>query len=211
MTTLDSSWQQTPEHWAPVPVDALRRAIAQAGEALDVVGEDPVGRRLASYYDRADNFAGATFADLPPLEPLDITATDLHAVSLLSVNVGPGATRRFLEPGPARSALLTKLRSVPDVELRAAGSDDFVAMAAFYDAVKMHLGEPTASSSDRWVTASKSCAPKRPYLFPVRDSVVRGFLGLTQYSNYQVDWQVFRAMLSESTIVRAYDAAVAAA
>ena len=61
------------------------------------------------------------------------------------------------------------------------------------------------------MTASKLCARKRPYLFPVRDSVVRDFLGLTQYGNYQVDWQLFRALLADSTIVRACDAAVAAA
>jgi len=61
------------------------------------------------------------------------------------------------------------------------------------------------------VTASILCARKRPYLFPVRDSVVRDFLGLTQYGNYQVDWQVFRAMLGDTTIVRACDTAVAAA
>lgn len=211
MTTVDSSWQQIPDHWAPLPDDALRRAIAQAGEALELAGADPVGRRLANYYDRAGNFAGATFAELPPVDPTDITATDLHAVSLLSVNVGPGASRRFLEPGPARSALLNKLRDIRDVELHVAGPDDFAAMAAFYDEVKMHLGEPTASSSDRWVTASKLCARKRPYLFPVRDSVVRNFLDLTQYGNYQVDWQVFRAMLRETAIVRACDAAVGAA
>jgi hypothetical protein len=110
-----------------------------------------------------------------------------------------------------RSALLDGLRDIRDVELHVAGPDEFAAMAAFYDEVKMHLSEPTASTGDRWVTASKLCARKRPYLFPVRDSVVRDFLGLTQYRNYQVDWQVFRAMLGDATIVHACDAAIAAA
>jgi hypothetical protein len=41
--------------------------------------------------------------------------------------------------------------------------------------------------------------------------VVRDFLGLTQYRSYHVDWQVFRAMLGDATIVHACDAAIAAA
>jgi len=136
MTTVDHPWHQVPDDWTTLTDETLRWAIARAGEALDVVGADPVGSRLADYYDRAGNFAGATFAELLPVDPTDITATDLQAVSLLSVSVGPGATRRFLEPGPVRSALLDKLRAVRDVELHVAGSDDFAAMAAFYEEVK---------------------------------------------------------------------------
>lgn len=211
MTTVDSSWQGVPERWTRPPDDALPRAIERASVALDVKGPDPVGGRLAMYYDRAGDFAGATFVELPPVDSTDITATDLHAVSLMSVKIGPGASRRFLEPGPVRSALLNKLRAVRDIELHIAGPDDLAAMAVFYDEVKERLGERTASSSDRWVTASKLCARKRPYLFPVRDKLVRDFLDLTQYRNYQVDWQVFRSMLREPVISRACDRAIGAA
>jgi len=211
MTTPEGAWQETPDQWAQVPGDALERAITKTLEALEVGGTDPVGTRLAKYYDRAGNFAGATFVELPHSNPADITAADLHAVSLLSVNVGPGATRRILEPGQARSALLDKLSAIREVELRDAGADDFLAMAELYEEVKARLAEPTAAASDRWVTASKLCARKRPYLFPVRDSVVRDYLELTRYRNYQIDWQVFRAMLRETVILRASDRAVAAA
>lgn len=179
--------------------------------ALAPDGARPVGRRLATYYARGGNYAGATFAALFPNDPNDLTATDLHAVSLLSVDIGPGATRRFLEPGPTRSALLVALRKVPTIELAVAEDDDLVAMAQFYDEVKANLGEPSAKSSDRWVTASKVCARKRPYLFPVRDRVVRDFLGLTRFGDYRLDWQVFRALISDVEVIRACDRAVAAA
>jgi len=48
-----------------------------------------------------------------PNDPNDLTATDLHAVSLLSVTIGPRATRRLLEDGPERTEVLTALRRVP--------------------------------------------------------------------------------------------------
>lgn len=211
MITEDSPWELVPEGWEPVPEGALEQAKSQALAALAVDGDRPVGSRLAAYYDRDGAFAGASFAELFPNDPYDIAVSDLHAVSLLSVDVGPGATRRFLDDGPVRSALLAALREVPVKELFVAGPDDLRAMAAFYDEVKMHLGEPTAASSDRWVTASKVCARKRPYLFPVRDSVVRDLLGLTRYGEYQIDWQVFRSLSGDPEVVHACDVAVAAA
>ena len=202
---------QAPTGWAPVPQGAFEHAKARAAAALDTAGERPVGRRLAAYYDRDGDFAGASFAELFPNDPRDITATDMHAVSLMSVSVGPGATRRFLESGPTRSALLASLSDVPVVDLLIAGSADLLAMAAFYDDVKMHLGEPKSASSDRWVTASKICARKRPQLFPVRDSAVRDLLGLTRYANYQVDWLVFRSLIGDHDIIGKCDEAIAAA
>jgi len=211
MTTHEQPWGQVPERWAPVPPEAWKHAKSQALAALDLEGPRPVGPRLAAYYDRDGDFAGASFADLSPNDPADITATDLHAVSTLSVTVGPGATRRFLDSGPVRSALLAKLSDVPCVELHVAGPETLTAMAAFYAEVKHHLGEPSSASSDRWVTASKLCARKRPYLFPVRDSVVRDLLGLTQYGEYQIDWQVYRSLIGDDKVIRASDTAIAAA
>lgn len=211
MTTSEGQWTQAPTGWAPVPEEVFEHARAQVLVALDSGGERPVGPRLASYYDRDGNYAGAAFAELLPNDPHDLTATDLHAVSLLSVTVGPGATRRFLDSGPVRSALLAKLADVPEVDLHVAGPDDLLAMAAFYEEVKMHLAEPTTVSSDRWVTASKICARKRPSLFPVRDRVIRDLLGLTRHANYQVDWQVFRALIGDRDIINACDAARTAA
>ena len=73
------------------------------------------------------------------------------------------------------------------------------------------VGHPATESSDLWVTASKICARKRPRQFPVRDCVVRGLLGLTQYDSYKIDWQVFRTLIGDRGIVVACDTAIAAA
>lgn len=211
MTSAERAGTSVPEGWAPVPDGALARAKAQTLAALAPDGPRPVGPRLAAYYALDGDYAGASFAQLFPNDPFDLTATDLHAVSLLSVRVGPGATRRFMSLGPVRSALLAALREVPTVELEVAGADDLAAMARFYDEVKVHLGEPTTASSDRWVTASKICARKRPQLFPVRDSVVRDLLDLTRYGDYQIDWQVFRALVQDPEVTHAIESALHAA
>ena len=53
------------------------------------------------------------------------------------------------------------------------------------------------------MTASKLCARKRPDLFPVRDRKVCGYLGLSQLADYQVDWQVFRSLVTDPAIITA--------
>jgi len=53
-------------------------------------------------------------------------------------------------------------------------------------------------------------ARKRPDLFPVRDSVVCGYLGLDKgrKQNYEVDWQVFRRLLQDDGVRSQLDAVV---
>lgn len=70
-------------------------------------------------------------------------------------------------------------------------------MRQLYNRVKSTLG------SDPWVTASKLYARKRPALFPVRDKLVRDLLDLTRHTNYEVDWQIFRAIMADSDITSA--------
>ncbi len=53
--------------------------------------------------------------------------------------------------------------------------------------------------------ASKICARKRPYLFPVRDNVVLDLLELPK--TYPVDWPAFRALSADeeaTAIITAY-------
>jgi hypothetical protein len=51
------------------------------------------------------------------------------------------------------------------------------------------------------VTTSKLTARKRPDLFPVRDSVVSKYLGLSGRSqNFEVNWQVYRRLLQDDAI-----------
>lgn len=211
MTDAGVLHPEAPPGWLPIPAGALDTAKKQALNALDTKSTDPSGPRLAAYYDRDGNSAGASFAELTPNDPFDLTPADLHAVSLMSVTIGPGATRRFLDPGPVRTDLLAALAAVPQLPLRDARSADLQSMAAFYESVKKHLGDRGVAASDRWVTASKICARKRAYLFPVRDSVIRDFLGLSQYASYQVDLQVFRALIADPDILQGCDAATAAA
>jgi Family of unknown function (DUF6308) len=62
-----------------------------------------------------------------------------------------------------------------------------------------------------WVTASKLCARKRPDLFPVRDNVVCGYLGILRAGGYQVDWQVFRHLIQSREVVSRLDELVSEA
>ncbi len=111
--------------------------------------------------------------------------------------------RRLLEPSPDRSLVLRLLaedRLALDADLAMADADTLLAMADLHEALKSCLSPAHVSSKNSWVTASKLCARKRPDLFPVRDSVVCGVLGLGH--NYQVDWQVFRRRLIQDESVR---------
>ena len=136
---------------------------------------------------------------------MDITLSDVLATTLLGVRIGPRATRRILQDGQTRFALLCKLADVPDVDLGSAGAPELTAMAALYEAVKLALSADTVMNPNAWVTASKLCARKRPDLFPVRDHLVCDHLGLSHFRNYQVDWQVFRALISDLDVAATID------
>jgi hypothetical protein len=98
-----------------------------------------------------------------------------------------------------------KLRDLPDCDLADAGIPALAAMEALYVAVKQALSADTLKNPNAWVTASKLCARKRPDLFPVRDSEVCDYLGLTPWRNYQVDWQIFRSLIGDPDIITAID------
>lgn len=178
----------------------LAPAMAHARrEAFLALNHPDAADLLRAYYDPAGNYAGATFVELEPNDPLDVTATDLYALSLLSVNAGPRAGRALLTPGPHRDLVRAALAdpALPvDADLLTADADTTEAAERLYLAVRDALGNRP------WVTASKLCARKRPHLFPVRDSVVtlkRLKLGL----DYLVDWQVYRALLGDHELTAA--------
>jgi hypothetical protein len=176
-------------------------------EALRTDGSHAVQDRLARFYDTDGEYAGASFAQLAPINPLDITSTDLLATTLLSVRIGPGAARRLLNDGSMRDILLQKINDLPGCDLANAGTLALTAMAALYEAVKRALSADSVRNPNSWVTASKLCARKRPELFPVRDKEVCDYLGLTPSKNYQVDWQVFQSLISDPDVIAAIDAA----
>jgi hypothetical protein len=194
-----------PDGWKLPPRGLVLDAKARVLEALRTEGPHAVQDRLARFYDTAGDYAGASFAHLGPIDPLDITCTDVLATTLLNVRIGPGAARRVLDSGDTRNILLRKLRNVPDCDLAHAKGPALLAMAEFYEAVKGALSADTVKSPNAWVTASKLCARKRPKLFPVRDTKVCDYLGLTRFKNYQVDWQVFRSLIGDPDISAAID------
>lgn len=191
-----------PESWPELDPGVRDRAIAQALEAL--TGESHAGsvRRLVAYYAVEGNYAGASFATLAPVEPRTITATDLHATSLLSVDVGSGATRRLLGSSPERDRALTVLGQLPEVDLANAEAETLRLMEAFYLWAKSALSSPAAKSSNPWVTASKVCARKRPRLFPVRDRNVCTLLGILQLDDFRKDWLVFRELVRSPAVAQ---------
>jgi hypothetical protein len=194
-----------PEGWEPLQSGLLAYAKEKALEALRGGGPHPVQDRLACFYDTEGGYAGASFAQLQPVDPMDITASDVLATTLLSVRIGARATRRILQDGATRDILLRKLQELPDAELGCAGVPELTAMAALYEEVKRALSADTARNPNPWVTASKLCARKRPAMFAVRDSLVCAHLGLTRFRNYQVDWQVFRGLMQDQEIIAAID------
>jgi hypothetical protein len=191
-----------PYDWPALDTSVRDRAVAQALEALS--GESRAGavRRLVSYYAVEGDYAGASFATLPPVGPTTITATDLHATSLLSVEVGPGATRRLLEPTPDRERALEVLSNLRENDLADAGAETLTSMDEFYRWVKGTLSSPSAKDPNPWVTASKLCARKRPRLFPVRDRNVCAFLGVLKLKDFRLDWLVFRELVRSPDVAR---------
>jgi len=194
-----------PDGWQPPPPGLVVNAKHKAMEALRTDGPHAAQDRLARFYDTDGDYAGASFAQLDPIDPMDITAADLLATTLLSVRIKPSATRRILDGGSTRDTLLRKLHDLPDCDLANAGSPALTAMAGLYEAAKQALSADTVRNPNAWVTASKLCARKRPGLFPVRDKEVCDYLGLTQVRNYQVDWQVFRSLIGDPDIIAAID------
>lgn len=200
-------WAAIPDGWEPVDAATLDGAVSRSLDALSMDGPDPVHHRLARYYDRHGEYAGATFLNLGPSDWQDIIATDLLATALLGVSFTAADVRRLLEPSSDRRRVTRALHNLPDTELLVAGPEVLMAMSEFYEAVKEAVSTRTAQKSDRWVVASKLCARKRPDLFPVRDGVVRERLDILRHGNYQVDWQVFRHLIGHPEVVMAIDRA----
>lgn len=197
---------ELPIDWPAVPADVHQQAKTRALAALAFDGLRGVQHRLAAFYDVEGNYAGASFAYLEPNELPDITATDLHATSLLSVDIGPQATRRLLTPGATRQEVLRCLLRLPDTDLAGVNAPGLLAMESFYRSVKAALSLSSSKDPNPWVTASKLCARKRFDLFPVRDRNVCEHLGILRLDDYRKDWQVFRALIQDPDIRAAIDA-----
>ncbi|MCK9795958.1 DUF6308 family protein [Isoptericola sp. 4D.3] len=197
---------QLPSGWPAVDQSVVTAAKATTLRALSMVA-------LQRYYDLRGNYSGSTFATITPNDPYDITGADLHALSMLSVTVGPAATRRVLDDGPERARLLEALAAVdPEARLDKASAAVLEVAWDLYTAAKGVLADPTTKrQSDPWVTASKLVARKRPRLLPVRDTKVRAVLGLESERDGRLELQALRQLISDPDVVVALGQAVEAA
>jgi hypothetical protein len=199
-----------PAGWTAVGPSTLDLATRQAWEALSPTPHRgrSVAARMSDYYRIEGNYAGATFCEVEPNDPFTVTATDLWAVTTLSVKVPPREGRRLLEPGRLRTTVHRHLRRLP-VDLPLTDLEDGT-LDAMYDLYSEF--REVASTADRdsnwWVFASKLCARKRPELFPVRDALVCGFLSGGrplggkdgQLGWFAADIQVFANLISNEDI-----------
>ena len=196
------------DDWARPTAGTLARAKEQALSAL-VPGRSEW--RLRRYYDVTSDYAGASFVSMGTNDRKGIGADDLFATTLLSIPIPAGAARLLTQDGETREAVNAALGNLPSTPLEHVDDQGLRDMEVFYGHVKRALAKAGVENSNPWVTASKLCARKRPDLFPVRDNVVCQLLGLLPKGNYQVDWLVFRHLISDADVRQAIDEARSAA
>ena len=184
MTTID------------VPETVTRRVREKTLVALTKDAEV----RFVEYYSIDSDFAGALFLGLEPNEPDRFTVTDLFAVSTLEVSIPARGARRFLVEPTEQDEIDKALRSLPVGPLEKVDDADLVVMQEAYTRIKMALHPHGAKTSNRWVTASKLVARKRPDLFPVRDRMVAGYLEFDKLKTVEQEYAVFRDLMSRADI-----------
>jgi hypothetical protein len=111
---------------------------------------------VAAYFDPANGFAGMTFSTVGVNPRDEITAGDLLAVSLLSIDWQPGAVRMLLgSHARTVSAQLAGIRD--DIDLWEASDEDLVPVDELWETLNAMpgVGAPTAA---------KLMARKRPRL-----------------------------------------------
>jgi hypothetical protein len=197
-----------PEPWNCPSEEVVDRALRRTLLALRDDGPRPLLDRMRSYYRVDGNFAGADFLEMEPTDHDAVTPSDLLATSLLSVRISAYAARQFWNRDVDRQefARLLDERVLPyPADLTSVGPLTFVAMEELYSAVKRRLSLPTTKDPNARVTASKICARKRPALFPIRDTVVRHYLGLDSHWSWQSDWVVFRHLIGHGDVIGALE------
>lgn len=179
-------------------VDEFARARTAALDAL--TGD--AASRIATYYDLGRNYAGGSFLAIGPNLPDEVTAADLFAVTLLNVDIGPRAARRVLSD----KQLVVDLQAVPtDVRLEDADGTVLDLAGRFYEALRQLFLDPEAERSDPWVAPAKLAARKRPRLMPVRDGLVRRYLGIEKPYSYRRDWEIYQRFMRDEQIRRLLD------
>lgn len=162
-----------PDDWEPLGQDVLQIVRRHALAAIS--GEDAVGR-LLRFYDRQGEFAGTTFLDVEPNPPETVAASDLFAVSRLSISVTNLQARLLLDNGAARDLTEDILSAIPPEATITKLNPDLLGRMGRLQNHFRRLLSSDGHQSNHWVFAAKLCARKRPRLLPVRDSVVCRYL-----------------------------------
>jgi hypothetical protein len=199
------------KNFPEVPTDVLERATDLA---LTVLQDEETPNRLSYYYDPSTDYVGRSFVDLEPRDSSRVTAADLMAVSMLDISFPASAVRRLLDNPETQQEISTRLQALPQRPLESTTAEDVQVMSAFYDSIKPLLSNASSRTSNRWVAASKLTARKRPDLFPIRDRVVCGHLGLLPLRDKSKDWMVFRHIMRNEkiqTLLAALPAEIASA
>lgn len=200
-----------PDGWQPASREVLATAVDQALAALS--GDQAV-KDAGRYYDPVGAFSGTLFLDVQPNHVLSVDASDLYAVTTLSMKLHARHGRLLLEEGKVREEVRQCLRTLPHTlaiaELEGGDGGSAETLARMYQLHSLFRGL-LAGSSERWVTAAKLCARKRPRLFPVRDNLVCTFLGGGRKlksgdgwpGDFSVDIQVYAYLLTHPDVLAA--------
>lgn len=159
-------------------------------QLIGVVQEPQAERDLQEYFGEADDgepsYSGSHFESFAggghrPATQDEITADDLVAVSMLSVEVPGWVALRIVDGslGKAINDLLSQIDT--SVTLGEEEAREFIqpeGLAAEAWDILVDKGEGSrARPGIGWVTAGKLLARKRPHLIPVYDSVVKCAVG----------------------------------
>jgi Family of unknown function (DUF6308) len=158
------------------------------GTPHDGIGSPTPGDALLRYFHGSRRFSGSVFdsyaggGDRPGVENR-VTHEDVLAVAAVNVTVSAKLCRQLLHE-PVAGRLEQLLRQLPtDVDLWDA-DDDLLAVAAEAWEMIRTLDEDGHGSADRWVTASKLLARKRPRLVPLYDEKVRRVVALADGTDW---------------------------
>lgn len=200
-----------PGDWTQASAEVLETAVAQALTALT---GDLAAASLGRYYDRGSSYAGTMFLDAQPNDPFSIQAADLYAVTTLSIRLDARHGRLLLDDGEVRVGVSRQLRGLephlPLTDLQSGEGGSAETLLRMYELQRTFRGL-LSGGSQRWVTAAKLCARKRPRLFPVRDNLVCEYLGGGRPlksgdgwpGDFSIDIQVYAHLLTHAKVIAA--------
>lgn len=156
---------------------------------------------LQRYYDPKSGYAGSLFLELGVNPPNDIIPADLLALRTLSINMDVAQIRRALLDSTYRAPVLETLETIdPELLLEDATRSDIATIWELTTALKAVFNDPSKNDSDHWVGPAKLAARKRPKLIPVRDSVVRDLLQLSDIRDGRAEILTIQRLIKDPAV-----------